>query len=312
LCLGDALVPIVRTNKTKDFTIISNIVFRDERLSLKAKGIYCIICSLPDNWDLSLKGLEKITGEGSKSLRAGIKELEDSGYMKMKRFNTKGVVETVWTFYESPETPINTVSSENVNVQNVNVQNVNVQNVSLQNGNQLSTKDIKNLNNKELKKQRTKESDVLFIQFYDLYPKKQGKQSAIKAFEKALKQTTHENILAGLRNYKAQIASKNTEMQYIKQPATWLNAGCWEDDYGSTTTTTSSTNAYDALLARIKSVMDHDGNFEHNASPCNIHNIEKFISADENGIKVYYTDVRGYTNPKYFTIEAITKIGAYC
>ena len=305
-------MPIVRTNKAKDFTVIANIVFRDERLSVKAKGIYCTICSLPDTWDLSLKGLERITGEGSKSLRAGIKELEDNGYMKMKRVNTKGVVETIWTFYESPETPINTVSSENVNVQNVSLQNVNVQNVSLQNGNQYNTKSIKNLNNKELKREKNNETDILFFQFYDLYPKKQGKQSAIKAFEKALKITTIDTILQGVNNYKAQIASKNTEMQYVKQPATWLNAGCWDDDYGSTTSTTPSTNAYDALLAKIKSVMDQEGNFEHGNELCNIHNIEKFISADENGIKVYYTDARGYTNPKYFLIEAITKIGVYC
>jgi hypothetical protein len=152
----------------------------------------------------------------------------------------------------------------------------------------------------------------LFDDFYSLYPKKQGKEQAIKAYQKALKKTTHEIIMAGVKNYKAQIASKNTEMQYIKQPATWLNAGCWDDDYGSTTSTTPSTNAYDALLAKIESVMDQEGNFEHGNELCNIHNIEKFISADDNGVRVYYTDARGYTNPKYFTIEAITKIGAYC
>jgi hypothetical protein len=164
---------------------------------------------------------------------------------------------------------------------------------------------------KVAKPAKVEKEPCLFDEFYDLYPKKQGKQSAIKAYEKALKKNTHEVIIEGVRNYKAQIASKNTEMQYVKQPATWLNAGCWDDDYGSTTSTTPSTNAYDALFTKIKSVMDQDGNFEHNEAPCNIHNIEKFISADENGIKVYYTDARGYTNPKYFTIEAIT-IGAYC
>jgi hypothetical protein len=101
-------------------------------------------------------------------------------------------------------------------------------------------------------------------------------------------------------------------MQYIKQPATWLNAGCWDDDYGLATSTTTSTNTYDALLAKIKNVMDQEGNFEHGNELFNIQNIEKFINTDENGIKLYYTDARGYTNPKYFTIEAITKIGPYC
>ena len=152
----------------------------------------------------------------------------------------------------------------------------------------------------------------LFEDFYTLYPRKEAKQNALKAYQKAVKQVSHEAIIEGVSKYKQQIEAKQTEKQYIKQPATWLNQGCWEDDYGSTTTTTSSTNAYDALLAKIKSVMDQDGNFEHNASPCNIHNIEKFISAEDSIVKVYYTDTRGITDFKNFTIEKITKIGAYC
>ena len=298
-------MPIVRTSKTKNFTIISNVVFEDDRLSLKAKGVYCVIASFGDDWDISLKRLEQRTGEGKDSLRKAIKELEEAGYMESRRRNdSKGHLKTEWTFFESPNAVFpNTVKPIAVKPNTAEPNAVNPHPLK-----ELCI--IKNSNNKELKKERTKESDVLFIQFYDLYPKKQGKQSAIKAFEKALKQTTHENILAGLRNYKAQIASKNTEMQYIKQPATWLNAGCWDDDYGSTTT--SSTNIYDALIAKIKSVMDQDGNFEHNASPCNIHNIEKLISSDDSVVKVYYTDERGFINPKNFIIEKITKIGAYC
>jgi hypothetical protein len=84
---------------------------------------------------------------------------------------------------------------------------------------------------KEVPKVPKEKTTSFFDDFYSLYPKKQGKEQAIKAYQKALKKTTHEVIIAGVKNYKAQIASKNTEMQYIKQPATWLNAGCWDDDY---------------------------------------------------------------------------------
>jgi hypothetical protein len=300
-------VPIVRTSKTKNFTIISNVVFEDERLSLKAKGVYCVIASFGDDWDITLKRLEHRTGEGKDSLRKAIKELEEAGYMESRRWNdSKGHLRTEWTFFESPNAGFpNTVKPIAVKPNTAEPIAVNPHPFK-----ELCI--IKNSNNKELKKERTKKTDILFFQFYDLYPKKQGKQSAIKAFEKALKITTIDTILQGVNNYKAQIASKNTEMQYVKQPATWLNAGCWDDDYSSTTSTTTNINTYDALLAKIEIFMDQEGNFEHGNELCNIHNIEKFISADENGIKVYYTDARGYTNPKYFTIEAITKIGAYC
>jgi hypothetical protein len=79
----------------------------------------------------------------------------------------------------------------------------------------------------------------LFDDFYNLYPKKVGKQQAIKAYNKAIKSTDHQAIIEGVKNYKIQIASKKIEMQYIKQPATWLNAGCWDDDFTDIKTKTS-------------------------------------------------------------------------
>jgi hypothetical protein len=71
----------------------------------------------------------------------------------------------------------------------------------------------------------------LFEDFYTLYPRKEAKQNALKAYQKAVKQVSHETIIEGVSKYKQQIDAKQTEKQYIKQPATWLNQGCWDDDY---------------------------------------------------------------------------------
>lgn len=71
----------------------------------------------------------------------------------------------------------------------------------------------------------------LFKDFYTLYPRKEAKQNALKAYQKAVKQVSHEAIIDGVSKYKQQIEAKQTEKQYIKQPATWLNQGCWDDDY---------------------------------------------------------------------------------
>jgi hypothetical protein len=79
----------------------------------------------------------------------------------------------------------------------------------------------------------------LFDEFYSLYPKKVGRQLAVKAYNKAIKQTPHETIMKGLKQYKAHLLNKGTEMQFIKQPATWLNAGCWDDDFTDIKTKTS-------------------------------------------------------------------------
>ena len=37
--------------------------------------------------------------------------------------------------------------------------------------------------------------------------------------------------MQGLNAYKEEIKRKQTEEQYIKYPATWLNQGCWDDTY---------------------------------------------------------------------------------
>ncbi|CAB4139579.1 hypothetical protein UFOVP338_58 [uncultured Caudovirales phage] len=70
-----------------------------------------------------------------------------------------------------------------------------------------------------------------FDDFYQAYPRKIGKQTALKAYDRALKSTTHDAIMQGVLKYKNDIASKKTTPEYIKHPSSWLNAGCWDDDY---------------------------------------------------------------------------------
>lgn len=93
------------------------------------------------------------------------------------------------------------------------------------------------LTNNELQKQekklKEKEPTIedLFLIFYEKYPNKKSKQKALLSFNKALKITTFEKIMHGLDNYIKDIEQKKTEKKYIKHPTTWLNQGCWEDEY---------------------------------------------------------------------------------
>ncbi len=64
-------------------------------------------------------------------------------------------------------------------------------------------------------------------QFYAAYPKKVAKLEVDKAYAKALKSATHEEIMAGLERYKRNLPA---ERQFIPHPATWLNKGRWHDE----------------------------------------------------------------------------------
>jgi hypothetical protein len=75
-----------------------------------------------------------------------------------------------------------------------------------------------------------------FDSIWKLYPRKEGKSNAYKAYVKARKDgETKESILDGLNRYLTQIKAENTPTQYIKHGSTWFNQRCWHDEYPSQT-----------------------------------------------------------------------------
>ena len=70
-----------------------------------------------------------------------------------------------------------------------------------------------------------------FEEFYSLYPRKEAKQKALQAYLKAIKKVDKDTLLEGLKKYIDYIKTNKKEREFIKHPATWLNQGCWEDEY---------------------------------------------------------------------------------
>ncbi|PRB01783.1 helix-turn-helix domain-containing protein [Microbacterium sp. MYb64] len=67
-----------------------------------------------------------------------------------------------------------------------------------------------------------------FAEFYLIYPRKVGREAARKAFEKAVKQATPEAVIEGARRFASD--PNLPDKQFIPHPATWLNAGRWDDE----------------------------------------------------------------------------------
>ena len=95
---------VYRSEKKNNYTRISNSVFKDTRLSLKATGILCLMLSLPDDWDYSVEGLAKLVKDGKDSVKSALKELEKSGYLVRKRHRLpNGCLDTAeYNIYEEP------------------------------------------------------------------------------------------------------------------------------------------------------------------------------------------------------------------
>ena len=76
---------VFRVEKTRDYTVMANHHLRDERLSLKAKGLLSMLLSLPDDWEISIRGLASIVTDGVGAVQTGINELIEAGYIVRRR-----------------------------------------------------------------------------------------------------------------------------------------------------------------------------------------------------------------------------------
>lgn len=94
-----------RVNKDKNYTTINNTGLKDKRLSWKAKGILAYILTLPDDWVFYREELSRHAKDGLDSLRAGMKELKEYGYLirfPVRDDNNK-IVKWETIIYEVPQ-----------------------------------------------------------------------------------------------------------------------------------------------------------------------------------------------------------------
>ena len=151
---GVKKMPVFRVSKNRDFTVIANSVFKDRRLSAKAKGILVEMLSLPENWDYTLKGLTTLFSDGIDSIRQGIKELEENGYIvRERKRDARGRLGGMeYVIYETPEKAVENSAPEQSSPVNAEpTEDFPVQEVSIED---------KAMLYKELNKSRTKESST--------------------------------------------------------------------------------------------------------------------------------------------------------
>ena len=218
---------ILRNASRGKYTVLNNGIFRDENLSAKSLGILAKMLSLPDNWEFSETGLCSIfKKDGRDSIRSGLKELEENGYLVRSRIrDDSGKLTSVeWTVSDRPmfEKPM----LENPMLENPMLENRTQYNTKEYNTKEFITKDIPPISPKG-----EKDCSDLFNQFWTAYPKHIAKQSAVKAFEKL---KPDEKLLeAMLKAIEMQKESKQWEKDdgaFIPYPATWLNQRRWEDE----------------------------------------------------------------------------------
>lgn len=102
-------ITIRRSERRRNYTVIDNAVFVDNRLSWQARGMLCYLLSKQDNWRVNIRHLVKVTQETSKKTGENgvytiLRELRNVGFVKMKKIGIgehRGRV--VYTISDIPE-----------------------------------------------------------------------------------------------------------------------------------------------------------------------------------------------------------------
>ena len=97
---------VFRIERTRDYTVMSNHHLRNEKLSLKAKGLLSMMLSLPDDWNYTTRGLAKICKEGVDAIGGALRELEAAGYIVRHQLRDRQgrISDTEYIIYEQPQT----------------------------------------------------------------------------------------------------------------------------------------------------------------------------------------------------------------
>lgn len=123
---------MVRVKKLykKNYTVIDNTVLQDTSISFKAKGIFAYLWMQSDTWNFYEKEVVKHSTDGISSLRAGIKELENHGYLLRQRKRIKGKLkDSMWFLSESPN--LDFLKQEKLNLEKPKLENQTLTNTNL-------------------------------------------------------------------------------------------------------------------------------------------------------------------------------------
>ena len=176
----------IKKQYQKGFTTVDNVVLNDTNLSWKAKGLFVYLWSQSDEWDFYESEVVKHSTDKIASLKSGLKELEQQGYLKRQRKrDDKGhLKENEWILSDNPmlENPM----LDNPMLENHTLTNTNNNNINNNKDESNSTKE-----NKDKKSSNKKNKyNLNYTEFIEWFNEETGrkfesdKSGTIKGFKK--------------------------------------------------------------------------------------------------------------------------------
>ena len=209
----------------ENYIVIQGWMITELNLSGKELLLYALIFGFSqgdgDGYSGGLKYLTEWTGTTKRNVMTLLTSLVSKGHLT-KHEETKGGVK--FCRYVA-----NFTSSEKISLPPGEKFSLGGEKISPNNNiNNTILTDRKSVCNTSYKPQFETE----FEDLWNKYPKKQGKQNALKAFIKARESGIPLEVIDnGLDQYLFYIQKTGTDTRYIKNGSTWFNQHCWDDDY---------------------------------------------------------------------------------
>ena len=196
---------------SQPFAQVPNSAIRDPEISPNAFRLLAYLMSHKEGYELTYGQIERQTTLGRYAINEAIKILTNKGWLKTERTKKDNGQFGPTSFHIlNPNEPeqVDSVADGSSEGHSTMEQPT----------------DIKNTN--YLENTKTKEKHLKgFDEFWNLYPKKIAKADALKAWNKAIKSKTADELL---KLTKAYAEGKLPELKYIPYPASWLNKGLYE------------------------------------------------------------------------------------
>lgn len=100
-------MPVLKNKTQGNYVNVYKGIATDRSLGLKARGMLLTLLSLPDNWDFTVNGLNKILPDGKSAIYSCLDNLQEAGYLTKEQSRGAGGVfaGNVIEVHETPHPP---------------------------------------------------------------------------------------------------------------------------------------------------------------------------------------------------------------
>ena len=193
---------------SQPFAQVPNSAIRDPEISPNAFRLLAYLMSHKEGYELTYGQIERQTTLGRYAINEAIRVLTDKGWLRTERTKKDNGQFGPTSFHILDPEGVDSVADDS----------------SVGHSTMEQPTDNKNTNSLENTKDKEQHLKA-FDEFWKLYPKKIAKADALKAWSKATKLKTADELL---KLTKAYAEGKLPEDKYIPYPASWLNKGLYE------------------------------------------------------------------------------------